>query len=116
MAKPGTIGSMQNTDRWRSNQFQPTHTRNTWPNKTDANLEDSACTLWALLFFPKETTSINTIDFGSKVQKIYGQTNRKTKETLVATSSLDYALMHLMMDEMMPYYLKTPKQFSQLKI
>ena len=54
------------------------------------------------------TTVLNTIDFG--------QTYRKSKETLVATSSLDYALMHLMMDEMMLYYLKTPKQFSQLKI
>ena len=41
---PGTIGSMQNNDRWRSNQFQPTHSWNTWSNKTDGNLKDSACT------------------------------------------------------------------------
>ena len=47
---PGTIESMQNTDRWRSHQFQPTHIWNPWSNETDANLEDSACTV--LLFFP----------------------------------------------------------------
>ena len=34
---------MQNIDRWRSNQFQPTHIWNAWSNKTDANLEYSAC-------------------------------------------------------------------------
>ena len=34
---------MQNIDRWRSNQFQPTHIWNVWSNKTDANLEHSAC-------------------------------------------------------------------------
>ena len=36
---------MQNIVRWRSNQFQPTHIWNPWSNKTDANLEDSACTV-----------------------------------------------------------------------
>ena len=43
---------MQNTDRWHSDQFQPTHIWNPWSNKTDANLEDSACTVRVLLFFP----------------------------------------------------------------
>ena len=42
---------MQNTVRWRSDQFQPTHIWNPWSNKTDANLEDSACTVRVLLFF-----------------------------------------------------------------
>ena len=42
---------MQNTVRWRSNQFQPTHIWNPWSNKTDANLEDSACTVRVLLVF-----------------------------------------------------------------
>ena len=36
----------------RSNQFQPTHIWNPWSNKADANLEDSACTVRVLLFFP----------------------------------------------------------------
>ena len=43
---------MQNIDRWRSNQFQPTDIWNPWSNKIDANLEDSACTVRVLLFFP----------------------------------------------------------------
>ena len=43
---------MQNTVRWRSYQFQPTHIWNPWSNETDANLEDSACTVRVLLFFP----------------------------------------------------------------
>ena len=48
----GTIGFMENIDRWNSNQFQPTDIWNPWSNKIDANLEDSACTLQVLLFFP----------------------------------------------------------------
>ena len=43
---------MQNTIRWRSDQFQPTHIWNPWSNETNANLEDSACTVRVLLFFP----------------------------------------------------------------
>ena len=43
---------MQNIVRWRSDQFQPTHIWNPWSNETDANLEDSACTIRVLLFFP----------------------------------------------------------------
>ena len=43
---------MQNTVRWRSDQFQPTHIWNPWSNETDTNLEDSACTVRVLLFFP----------------------------------------------------------------
>ena len=41
---------MQNTVRWRSDQFQPTHIWNPWSNETDANLEDSACTVRVSLF------------------------------------------------------------------
>ena len=37
------MGLIQNTVRWRSHQFQPTHIWNPWSNETDANLEDSAC-------------------------------------------------------------------------
>ena len=48
----GAIGLMQNTNRWRSDQFQPTHIWNPWSNKTDASLEDSACTVQVLLFLP----------------------------------------------------------------
>ena len=40
---------MQNTSRWRFNQFQPTHIWNLWSHKTDANLKDSACTVRVLL-------------------------------------------------------------------
>ena len=43
---------MQNTNRWRSNQFQRAHIWNPWSNKTDAHLEVSACTVRVLLFFP----------------------------------------------------------------
>ena len=43
---------MQNTVRWHSNQFQTTNIWNHWSNKTDANLEESACTVRLLLFFP----------------------------------------------------------------
>ena len=44
--KPGTIGLIQNTFRWRSDQFQPTHNIGIpWSNETDANLEDSAVCL-----------------------------------------------------------------------
>ena len=49
--KPGTIRLMQNIDSWRSDQFQPTHVWNPWSNKTDANLEDTACTVRVLLDF-----------------------------------------------------------------
>ena len=35
-----------------SSNFQPTHIWNPWSNKTDANLEDSACTVPSLLFLP----------------------------------------------------------------
>ena len=34
---------MQNTIRWRSDQFQPKNIWNPWSNETDTNLEDSAC-------------------------------------------------------------------------
>ena len=52
--------SMQNTDRWRSDQFQPTHIWNPWSNKTDANLKDSACTVRVVLFFPIDKMQIFT--------------------------------------------------------
>ena len=42
---------MQNTVRWRSDQFQPTHIWNPWQKETDANLEDSACKVRVLLSF-----------------------------------------------------------------
>ena len=50
--KPGTNETMQNTVRWRSDQFQPTGIWNPWSNETDANLEDSVCRVRVLLFFP----------------------------------------------------------------
>ena len=50
-ALPGTIRLMQIIIRWRSDQFQPTHIWNPRSNETDANLEDSACTVRVLLFF-----------------------------------------------------------------
>ena len=38
------------TNRWRSDQLQLTHIWNPWWNKTDANLEDSACTSYECCF------------------------------------------------------------------
>ena len=46
---------MQNTVRWRSDQFQPTNIWNPWSSETDANLEDSSCTAQVLIFFPMVT-------------------------------------------------------------
>ena len=43
---------MQNTIKWRLDQFWPTYIWNPWSNETDAILEDSACTVQVLLFFP----------------------------------------------------------------
>ena len=43
---------MQNPVGWCSDQFQPTHIWNPWSNETATNLEDSACTVRVLLFFP----------------------------------------------------------------
>ena len=47
--KPGTIKSMQNSVRWRSNQFQLTLIWN-----LDANSKDSACRVRVLLFAPNQ--------------------------------------------------------------
>ena len=43
---------MQNINRWRSDQFQLPTTLlfGIWSNKSDANLEDSDCTVRMLLF------------------------------------------------------------------
>ena len=60
---------MQNIDRWRSNQFQKTHILNAWSNKTDANLEDSTCTVWVLLFFPKNVVYEQPLTYHSSWQK-----------------------------------------------
>ena len=54
---------MQNTVRWCSAQFQPTHILNPWSNETDVNLEDSACTVLVLLLFP-----IHSLQYSPRIQ------------------------------------------------
>ena len=56
---------MQNTVKWRSDQLQPTHIWNPWSNETDANLEDFACTVRVLLFFPIVVVACETVEFQS---------------------------------------------------
>ena len=41
---------MQNINRWRSDLFQPPFYLESGQNKSDANLEDSDCTVRMLLF------------------------------------------------------------------
>ena len=53
---------MQNTNRSGSDQLQPTHVWNPWSNKTDANLEDSACTVQVLLFSPIFCLQMNEME------------------------------------------------------
>ena len=77
---------MQNTVRWHSDQFQPTHIWNPWSNETDANLEDSACTVRVLLFF-----SIPTEQRSCRVAK-QGPCSRSNDNMLLcqdATPSVD---------------------------
>ena len=59
MQKVMKIGSMQITNRWRSNWLKEVSSCtfgitiwNPWSNKSDADLEDSACTVRVLLSFP----------------------------------------------------------------
>ena len=73
---------MQNTVRWRSDQFQPTHIWNPWSNETDANLEDSACTVRVLLFFPMTE---------QKLRKIYPSERCELRELRVSLSLTNQA-------------------------
>ena len=42
------VANLLQVDTFHSEQFQPTHIWNPWSNETDANLEDSACTVHAI--------------------------------------------------------------------
>ena len=53
---------MQNIVRWRSDQFHPTHIWNSWSNKTDANLENSACRVRVFLIFPIAIACVSWLD------------------------------------------------------